>query len=141
MFRSNCHGVEILSHLIRVSPILPESVSWPNRESHSRACRYAVRVDSPRIYVGCFIVQASALGNAITLENWGETPVPEVICWMFGGWMASIVLLAYLEQVLVVGYGVRRKPWFCLTPSFWRAKLRCCTKTSTMDSGAEPRNK
>jgi len=58
----------------------------------------------------------------IDFENWGEFAdgvIPRCIVWMACEWFVCMVLQWYLEQVMVVGDGVRKHPLFCLKKRYW----------------------
>jgi ABC-type multidrug transport system ATPase subunit len=66
-----------------------------------------------------FVVDASTGNHKISLENWGNTPIPSTLCWLIVEWFVCIFLMYYFEKVLSVGYGVRSHPLFCCFRSFW----------------------
>lgn len=66
-----------------------------------------------------FLVNASSKGYAVTFDNWDKTPIPSTLGWLVLEWMICLLLLYYFEQVLSVGYGVRRHPLFCCFRKFW----------------------
>ncbi len=66
-----------------------------------------------------FVVDASTGDHKISLENWGNTPIPSTLWWLVAEWFMCIFLMYYFEKVLSVGYGVRSHPLFCCFRSFW----------------------
>ena len=66
-----------------------------------------------------FLVDASTKNYPVTLANWGNTPIPSTLLWLVIEWFVSLILMYYLEQVLSVGYGVRRHPLFCCFKKYW----------------------
>ena len=66
-----------------------------------------------------FLVDASTKNYSVTLSNWSGTLIPSTLLWLSIEWVVSLVLMYYLEQVLSVGYGVRRHPLFCCSRNYW----------------------
>eukprot|EP00753_Platysulcus_tardus_P007431 PLAT152.11.p1 GENE.PLAT152.11~~PLAT152.11.p1 ORF type:complete len:1079 (-),score=645.97 PLAT152.11:106-3342(-) len=69
----------------------------------------------------------------VTVDTWGETPLPGICLTLFVEWLVLLLLTWYLDNVLSVGFGVPRHPLFFLQASYWKPKSKSQSAAELVD--------